>query len=141
VAPALLLVLSAPVLVAGCGLSDELPREAVFGTVTLNGQPLKKATIVFEPSLIGPTAGATGLVLDGRYNIARARGAVPGEYRVLIFASQAEAVPAKTEVSEDSPSAPPPKEPIPAKYNVQSRISVEVVKNARNQFDLELKDP
>jgi hypothetical protein len=141
VAPALLLVLTAPVLLAGCGLSDELSREAVFGTVTLNGQPLKKAMIVFEPSLMGPSTGASGLIVDGRYSIAKAWGAAPGEYRVLIFAGQTEAVPVKAEISEDSPPAPPPNEPIPARYNQESDISVEVLRNARNQFDLELKDP
>src|SRR5262245_10701223 len=70
---------------AGCGgAEDAVPREAVSGRVTLDGVPLKRATIHFDPEGQGSThpVAVGGVVIDGSYSIPKAQGPTPGPYRV-----------------------------------------------------------
>jgi hypothetical protein len=127
--------------VAGCGEgSDGLPREAVSGTVTLDGQPLAAGSIQMIP--INPMAGQPGgaVIKDGKYSIDRAQGLVPGQYNVVISSSEAtgSAAPA---------SGPPgpvvaseqPKNLIPPEYNTRSALLLEVKTGSPNTFPFELK--
>lgn len=73
----------------GCGGDGFSTAENVGGTVTLNGEPLPKATILFQP--IGPgNAGpqSSGMTDDsGRFILTFAdgkKGAVVGKHRVII---------------------------------------------------------
>ena len=138
---AVLLVLetAAALLLAGCaGGEDDLPREAVSGTVKLNGEPLKQGRIQFQ----GTAPGSSGIV-DGHYAISKAEGLVPGKYQVMIFgaAAEGEPAPAKAEMPGDTP--PPKKavkEPIPAKYNAKSELTAQVTQGGPNTFDFDLTD-
>ena len=70
---------------SGCGESpDKLPREAVSGSVTLEGQPLVKGTIVFAPTTDKIATTATAGIIEGKYSIPRGEGLVPGTYKVAI---------------------------------------------------------
>jgi hypothetical protein len=123
---------------AGCGgAGDELPREAVSGTVNLNGAPLKAGMIQFQPSdPTAATAGAAGIT-DGRYSIAKAEGLVPGKYLVSITSTP----PASSPTPVVMPGDPvgPPKEPIPAQYNAKSNLTAQVTKGGPNEFEFSLK--
>src|SRR5262245_53793185 len=77
--------------IVGCGgtSAKPLPKTApVSGKVTLDGQPLKGATVTFSPT--GTTKGieCTGITDDaGAYKLKQIRGedgAPPGEYTVVI---------------------------------------------------------
>src|SRR5438046_9927844 len=84
VAWVLVLEMAASALLAGCGgAEDDLPREAVSGTVKLNGAPLKAGTIEVRPA--GPGAANAGVAptADGNYATARAEGVAPGKYEGL----------------------------------------------------------
>ena len=73
----LALVLALSLALAGCGgAEDDLPREAVSGRVTLDGVPLKRATIHFDPEGQGSThpVAVGGVVIDGSYSSPRPRG-------------------------------------------------------------------
>lgn len=115
--------------IAGCSSeSSDLPAVApVTGTVTLNGEPLASAVVVFE-SQAGHTAfGHTDTA--GRYAIVAAggrRGAIIGPNRVRINSRT------------DAPPGPGWKDPIPARYNSATELSVEVVAGD-NTFDFPLK--
>lgn len=82
------------VVILGCS-SDESGLERrypVSGKVTYQGKPVTKATVVFEPSNPPLPKGrvANGFVEDGTYSMTTASegdGALPGEYKVVIFAS------------------------------------------------------
>jgi prepilin-type N-terminal cleavage/methylation domain-containing protein len=133
------IIMVASGVLAGCGsAADELPREAIVGTVKLNGEPLKEGRIQFQGSM---PAGAG--VIDGDYSISRADGLVPGNYQVLIFGAIAESQPAPAKPGMPG-DAPPPKkgakEPIPAKYNSQSKLTALVTKGGPNKFDFDLTD-
>jgi hypothetical protein len=64
-------------LAVGCsGSGDDLPREPVSGTVTLDNQPLASGTISFIP--VAGQGGGGGTITDGKFSIAREGGLVPG---------------------------------------------------------------
>jgi len=124
---------------AGCGAgqqqADGLPREAVSGTVTLDGQPLSGASIEFVPAEPNSPGGTSGEVEKGRFVIEGDRGPVAGSYRVLISSLLG----TKVDASQPPGEAPAPKkDPIPAKYNTKSDLKVEVKAGGPNTFEFAL---
>jgi hypothetical protein len=87
----LVLVASLSVLAAGCG-GEPYQVAPVSGQVTLKGQPLPKATVVFQPVAEGnpnPGIGSSGITDEqGRYTLKIVgqdkKGAVVGKHKVLI---------------------------------------------------------
>ncbi len=122
---------------AGCGGGDGLPRRAVEGTVTYAGKPVEDGLIQFLPAnASAPGMVAGGAVIEqGKYAIEGEKGLVPGTYLVTISASPPPSSPG-TPLRTDNPTnpgeppgpapAPPPADLIPAKYNTQSKLTVEI---------------
>jgi hypothetical protein len=131
----------ASLVLAGCGSAgDNLPRQPVSGKVTLDGKPLERGTISFQPDSGLPTAAAVAITA-GQYSMARAQGLVPGAYRVLISSTPQSPVtidPATGMPPPPGQPTPPPKELLPAKYNASSTLSAEVKEGATNRFDFAL---
>lgn len=127
---------------SGCGGGgDGLPRQAVSGNVTFDGQPLASGTINFEPVDLNTGQPATGTIEDGAYEIDRDAGPTPGSYVVRITSARQEAplsaaeameqgaVPAGEEVVE---------EPIAPKYNAQSGLKADVTEGGENTFSFQV---
>jgi hypothetical protein len=134
-APLLALGLS----LAGCGGgSDNLPRKAVSGTITLDGAPLKAGSIAFDPESVPTAPVSVGApVTDGTYSIARGEGPTPGTYRVSVLAGGA----GNASASEEAPGATPKaraKDPIPEKYNAKTELKAEVKADGPNTFNFDL---
>ena len=119
------------VLSAGCGdVPDNLGR--VSGKVTLDGQPLANATVVFSPK----TAASQSIAVtdaNGEYSLlyaAKIRGAEPGEHRVAV-----------STFTEGDPDGDPPvakvAERVPYKYNLRSELSA-TVSRGKNTVNLDL---
>jgi hypothetical protein len=134
-----LMAASAASLSAGCGgAQDDFPREAVFGTVKFQGEPMKSGLIQFQPASAGAsTAGGAGIV-DGQYSISKAEGLVPGTYRVSITSVAEAATPLPPGATPGDPVSRV-KEPIPAKYNVSTKLDAKVTKEGPNKFDYKLE--
>jgi hypothetical protein len=120
---------------AGCG-GDNLPREGVAGSVTVEGKPLKSGVITFVPS--GPDVPTQGgaPVVDGKYSIPRAQGLVPGKYKVVL--SSGEGTPEKkVDSANDMPGMPPvpAKEVIPPQYGANTVLEANVTAGGKNEFD------
>jgi hypothetical protein len=142
VALVLTLGVAASALLAGCGgAADELPREAVSGTVKFQGEPLKGGMIQFQPASQAETTAGGAAVVDGRYAIPRSEGLGPGTYNVMIsgLPAPAAATPAKPVMPGDIDPVPPPREPIPAKYNTKTQLTARVTKGGPNTFDFDLQ--
>ena len=125
----------------GCGESDGLPREAVSGTVSVEGKPLKTGLITFLPASPETTTQGGGPVVEGKYSMTRSQGIVPGKYKVII--SSPEDTPEKfpdAGRNNDAPGMPPipAKEVIPAQYNNKSLLTADVVEGGKNVFDFNL---
>lgn len=68
---------------AGCSDSgDGLPRVAVTGKVTVEGEPLAKGAVTFRPD--GAGAESSGAVEGGAFTIPSADGPTPGKYKVSV---------------------------------------------------------
>jgi hypothetical protein len=130
-------VLLALVVWGGCADSaDDLPREAVSGTVTLDGQPLEKGMIQFIPAVGRGETQAGAPIERGSYSIPKREGPVPGRYMVVITASAGgDAAPG----SAPGKAVAVPKELIPAEYNTKSTLSFEVKKGEENRGEFQLK--
>lgn len=126
---------------AGCGdgPEDNLPRRAVYGTVSLDGKPLDQGVISFTPEAQGtnPVTGG-GVISSGSFSIPQDRGLTPGTYKVAISADTS--VPPVA--AGQAPGATPKVKakvtsPIPAKYNTQSTLEAEVKDGSTSlKFDL-----
>ena len=113
--------------VLGCGgqnLGD------VSGKVTLGGQPLAGATVIFQPEDGSrPSMGVTNE--DGEYELQYDRkttGAVIGKHRVSITTGQE---------GNDGDESTAVAEKVPAKYNVKSEL-VKEVESGSNEIDFAL---
>ena len=131
---------AASMMLGGCsGSGDDLPREAVSGTVTLDDAPLARGTIQFRPvdSGAGPAVGGGGVVEDGRFSIPRETGLVPGKYKVAVNASDDVGAPhTKGRVVKKSGLA---KELIPTRYNARTELSAEVAKGGTGSLKFDLR--
>lgn len=120
---------------AGCGDSYD-GRQAVSGTVTLEGQPLTGGSIQFGPLDGQDTSGGCGLGPDGTFRLDRADGLKPGRYLVRITAGDG-----KSPASEEEVAAPGGStnivsvDRIPPEWNVRSDKQIEVKEGADNTFD------
>ncbi len=126
-------------LFAGCGGSDGLPRESVSGVVMLDGQPLPSGSIQMLPvdSKVGVAGGA--VIKDGKFEIGREQGLIPGQYRVVINSGQEATPPPSGEPPGPIAAADAAKEIIPAQYNAQTTLTADVKAGTPNTFPFDLK--
>jgi hypothetical protein len=130
-----LLLTVAILALVGCG--SDGGRSVVQGAVKYGGEPVDEGGIGFLPEEESEgQVRATGHIVDGRYTLDHGRGPFPGKYRVEIYWHK------KTGKQIRNPSGEGArderKQVIPAKYNTQTELQVEV-KPGRNTFDFDLK--
>ena len=128
----------AGLLVSGCGSGDSYQIVPVSGRVTLDGQPVSGARVLFEPVGegdeldLGP--GSFGKTdAEGRYTldtVDRRPGALVGEHQVMI--STFEMAPDLTKMDTVR------KEEIPARYNAESDLTFDVSAEGTDAADFEL---
>jgi hypothetical protein len=124
-------------LLAGCGGDPNGPR-AVSGTVRFKGEPLDQGRIHFAPVEKGPTeSGAT--IENGRYQIPKTSGLVPGTYKVSIFSYDRRGAKVASEEIPGDPGNTQFKERIPAKYNAKTTLTAEVTRDGANVFDFTIE--
>ena len=124
---------------SGCSqVADDLPREAVRGKVTVDGEPLAKGAIRFRTlkSSTGNTMEAGDLIRDGEYHIARSEGPVPGTYSVVIT-EEVEASLPNGGLPGPYPKVNPGK--IPEKYTRKNALSAEIKTGQYDPIDFDLK--
>lgn len=131
------------IILAGCSSSaeDQLPRQPVSGTVTVDDKPLKDGSITFTPDDLGRsdavTAGA--VITEGSYTIPKQGGPTPGKYRVAILGADEAPPPSKEAPGMPTRPSPTKKPIVPEKYNAKSTLTAEVKNGERNTIDFELK--
>ena len=104
-------------LLTGCG--GGIPRCEVEGTITVDGQPVKEGSITFQPleGTSGPVAGAS--IIDGHYNIEKAKGPVVGEYQIVLTGRAPTGKKVVTEAAGDKIETEVMKNIIPLKHQYQ----------------------
>jgi hypothetical protein len=122
--------------VGGCsGNIDDLPRQPITGTVTLDGRLLPTGLIVFTPpgSVAGgaKTSGAASIT-NGRFSIPRVKGLIPDKYSVAIY-------PGRTPAEALSPEGRARATfRIPAKYNTQTELEVEISAGGNKELRIDI---
>ena len=122
------------VLAVGCRHDGyaELGLVEVSGKVTLDGKPLSGAKVTFEGEDKRAAIGVTDSA--GQYTLSydsEKRGATPGPKTVRITVADAE-----VEGGGGAEGAPVAKETVPARYNTQSELKVNVSKKETFYFAL-----
>ena len=139
--PVLNVLLLASSALCGCGAEDDYPREPFSGTVTIDGRPLDKGHIVFEPKGQQPTQSGSEVV-GGRFDIPREAGAMPGPYVVAVFADDAPlpvgVQPGTAEADAAIRKAARTVVKVPRKYNVETTLTAEIKAGGPNAFAFDL---
>ena len=110
-----------------CSGGESLPELAtVTGTVSLDGNPLPAANVLFQPQ-----QGKTAFAMtdeNGKFELMYNQdvtGATPGNYTVKI--------------SKEKNPEEPGNELLPAKYNEQTTLTADVKADQENDFQFDLK--
>jgi len=118
-----LMFFSVLVFALGCGGESGLIKHPVLGNVSLDGNPLERGTIFFDPFPGIKGDPATGAILNGAYKVEL----TVGEYRVKINGSKKtgnkmqKAMAPKGEMIDEEVEA------VPAAYNSKSNLKQSVV--------------
>jgi len=114
---------------AGCGGPEHPEVGRVSGVITLDGQPLEGATVMFQPTEGRASIATTDSA--GKYSMTYldgVPGAKLGSHQVII----------RTEIPGEDGQPPIAKEKLPKKYHEQTELTAEV-KPGSNTFDFDLK--
>jgi hypothetical protein len=124
----------------GCGEpANKHGRIPFSGTVTLDGQPLAKGYLIFEPKAGQPTQSG-GMIKDGKFDVPANAGAAPGLYSVAIF-SGSDPLPNKYEPGTpeyEAAAMRAPGEQVPPKFNINTTLTEEVKAGEENVFTFEV---
>jgi len=122
----------------GCGESDPLGRHAISGSVTLDGAPIEKGSIGFQPADKSITSGGDAIA-NGKYSIPRETGLPIGKYRVTINAPKPGTGGDVTAGALPGEAVPVPQELIPPEWNVKSEQFIEVTEKGPYVFNFDVK--
>lgn len=122
------------------GCQESGPKRAkVYGVVKYQGEPVENGVIRFVPQEIGAGPMAGALIKEGRYEVT-ANGGVPlGLCRVEIIARRTKGDHASARMPDVEMLQAPGVQYMPAKYNEQSELTVEIASTGevKHDFDLE----
>ena len=124
------------VTLVGCSGEDGPEILPVTGVVTLDGQPLPDAKVLFQPRGGRGSVATTGP--DGKYELlykTGVHGAIPGKHRVFI--STASEGGEGVEGGDGAEASEPTPETLPGRYNVNSNLSAEVTED-QTEYDFAL---
>jgi hypothetical protein len=138
-----------PLAAAGIGLSgcsgstDDLPRQPVAGRVLFNGQPLPHGMILFYPEETSTKeherVPSGNTIVKGWFSISRDRGPVPGKYKVSVSSDKPDAHRTRIEREASPGNAPlPEKEKIPARFNAETVLEIEIKEGGIKELKLDL---
>jgi len=123
--------------ICGCGGGDSAGRQAISGTVTLDGQALPQGSISFQPMDQGG-ASAGAVITGGSYSVPQEQGLPPGKYRVVINSGGGDAVVAPGGMPGDEPAAEA-QELVPPEWNTKSDKTIDVTEGGSTKFDFDIK--
>lgn len=128
------LIVNGMLVISGCTQQEKVARQRIEGKVLLDGAPLDRGSVRFEPqgAKVGISAGA--VIDNGRFAINVEKGLPTGQYKVAISSPEW----GSTEAKMPDPNTPPPRERIPAKYNTQTELAVDVDGAMVNEIVFEL---
>ena len=131
----LLICLVLPISLVGCAESSGEPCSAT-GSVTLNAEPIKTGTIVFEPMGHGGGRGGSPIT-DGQYQIPTDHEMWAGTFtvRIIGFRETGRTTAAFESIGDESgQDVAEVEEIVPHKYNTESRLDVTLTAGENTQI-------
>ncbi|QGQ21470.1 hypothetical protein F1728_01615 [Gimesia benthica] len=126
----------------GCGSSDEYPRAAVRGIVTLDGDPLSKGVIRFIPDGENEGPQASAPIREGIFNVPVDFGPVIGTNRIEIISTDDGGFPEDDEEAFERMQAVGIKKiekiTVPSQYNKKSKLTKSISAEQDNDFTFAL---
>jgi hypothetical protein len=122
---------------SGCAGCRQAPQ-AIAGRVTLAGEPLDDAAILFVPTQTGRKKTGAPIV-DGKYMLPADVGLLPGTYRVEIVDNPPLDDPGAHRPQVASAAGDSPRRRVPYVYAHDSPLGIEVSAHGPATFDFELK--
>ncbi len=122
--------------IPGCGAGISADRAAVKGTVTFNGQPIKKGRINFVPAEDNKGPASGGVILDGKYDSPAEMGVAVGKNMVEIRAPEETGKKTKNPYGDDE--IPEVTEVIPDSYNLATTLEANIETGKDNEANFEL---
>ena len=124
-------------LAGGCDSGPQ--RASITGRVTLDGEPLEKGVIVFQPDKQTKSPSSGGDIVSGTYQVLQAKGPMVGVFRVEISALRKSG----RKIPAGSPAPPGTMvdeyvDAIPAKYTGESSTLTAEIKAGNNVYNFEL---
>jgi hypothetical protein len=132
-----LIVIALGLAVLGFGQAGDGDRVSISGTITVDGKPLDQGTIRFYCEDRSPFVAAGSFLKAGEYSIPRSAGLVPGKYKILISGLRDPSNPALWYQAGTDASVTA-EEPLPAQYNRESNLFIEIKEGGRHSFDFDL---
>jgi hypothetical protein len=138
-----------PLVAAGIGLpgcsgsTDDLPRQPIAGRVLWSGQPLPHGMIMFYPEELSTKeherVASGNRIVNGWFSITRDRGPVPGRYTVSVSSEKEEVHRSRIEREASPGNAPiPEKEKIPARFNSDTVLEIEIKEGGIKELKIDL---
>lgn len=117
------------------------PRVPVSGQITLNGEPLEGAAVDFLPMTEGITTRAgANTNAKGEFQIAKAKGLLPGEYSVSIYSAISFDPKTKERAThETNPDSMIMRVLTPPEYNDQTEQRFTVSPKGKNHYTCDVK--
>jgi hypothetical protein len=116
------------------GAGEEIPH-AVSGVVRIDGHLLDKGAIRFMPAEDNRSLGAAAEIINGEYALSEGDGLTVGKYQVCVSGLGLE-----ESYRANLRGGTKPEDPIPARFNDESPIVVEVTEDGNLLgFDFDLK--
>jgi hypothetical protein len=140
----LALVAAGIALPACSGAGDGLPRQPLAGRVLLDGKPLSHGMIMFYPEEVSTKeherVPSGNSIVNGWFSIPRDKGPVPGKYKIAVSSEKIVKHPARTD-REDTPAEPhpPAEEIIPARFNSDTELEVEIKEGGIKELRIDLQ--
>lgn len=112
----------------GCGSGDQIRRAIIKGEVTYDGQPIANGQIGFYPTGDTPGGVASAPIVAGKYVVENKGGVPLGKHRVEVEGYRAPMGPYDPDAGRE--------QFIPAKYNRNSELTVEIADSSDQPFHL-----
>lgn len=129
-----LIIFTLATVAMGCSGSVDGPKlYSVTGTVTLDGQPIPDASILFKDPT-GKNKSYFASVKDGSYSTEMEAG----KRQVIITASR-KSKDKMVDNAEGTGKEPAMEQYLPAIYNEKTTLEIDVVSGGENQFPFDLK--
>ena len=132
-----LAILAAAIGLTGCGGGTN--KKAVSGSVAWKSQPLETGMIRFLPADPGGQTETGAVITNGKFDIPRDQGLLPGKYKVAISSPDPKSGGGPPDAPPGERGGYPATERIAAKYNSKTELTAEVTVDGKNHFEFKVE--